>query len=46
MLEIWFDDLNERVQKEVLDFYGVDASEMNFDLVPLMVFEKEEEDDN
>ena len=42
-LTIMFADLNERVQKEVLEFYGYEsAEEGNLDIVPLFVLEKEE----
>jgi hypothetical protein len=45
-LEITFDDLNSKAQREVLEFYGYDSPEVgNLDLVPLFVLEKEEENE-
>jgi len=44
-LEIMFDDLNVKARKEVLEFYGYDSlEEGNFDVVPLFILEKQEQD--
>jgi len=41
-LTIMLADLNDRTQKEVLEFYGYkNAEEGNLDVVPLFVLEKE-----
>lgn len=40
-LKIYFSDLNEEAQKEVLEFYGVNSpEELNFEIVPLVELEK------
>lgn len=40
-LKIYFSDLNEETQKEVLEFYGVNSpEELNFEIVPLVELEK------
>lgn len=40
-IEIMFDDLNEEMKKELLDFYGIkSAKDMNWDIIPLIVLEK------
>ena len=45
-LVIMFDDLDGKVQEEVLEFYGYESPvEGNFDITPLFVLEKEEEGD-
>jgi len=45
-LQIMFEDLNGKAQKEVLEFYGYDGPEDgNLDVAPLFVLEKEEETD-
>lgn len=44
-LEIYFCDLREDIQTEVLEFYGVRTSlEMNWDISPLFILDKEEEE--
>ena len=44
-LEIMFDDLDVKVQKKVLEFYGYDSPEEgNLDVVPLFILEKQEQD--
>ena len=44
-LEITFDDLNSKAQREVLEFYGYNSPEDgNLDVVPLFVLEKEDQD--
>ena len=41
-VEIMFDDLNRKKQRDVLEFYGYDSPrEGNFAIVPLLVFERE-----
>lgn len=43
ILTIMLADLNDRAQKEVLEFYGYEtAQEGNLDVVPLFVLEKED----
>lgn len=40
MIEIYFNDLKEEAQKEVLKFYGYEsAEEGNFDIQPLFILE-------
>ena len=42
-LPIYFEDLTEKAQQKVLEFYGIsDIQEGNFDLVPLCYIAKEE----
>ena len=42
MLEIYFSDLTEEAQKEVLKFYGIETeAEANLDTIPLFALEKE-----
>lgn len=42
---IMYEDLNENVQKELLEFYGIASpAEMNWDIVPLCILEKSEEE--
>jgi len=42
-IEIYFADLTEQKQKEVLDAYGLQsADEENFDVAPLSILEVEE----
>jgi hypothetical protein len=44
-MEIFFSDLSERAQKEVLKFYGLDSAEDgNLDLIPIAVLEVEAEE--
>lgn len=44
-LEIMFDDLDGKAQKDVLEFYGYcSAEDGNLDVVPLFILEKEDED--
>jgi len=44
-LEIYFHDLCEETKAEVLEFYGVRTSlEMNWDISPLFILDKEEEE--
>jgi len=44
-LTIMFEDLNNKAQKEVLEFYGYDsAEEGNLDVVPLFILEEEEQE--
>ena len=44
-LEIMFDDLDVKARKGVLEFYGYDSPEEgNFDMVPLFILEKQEQD--
>lgn len=41
-LEIMFEDLNQKAQKEVLAFYGyTDPAEGNLDVFPLFVLHKD-----
>lgn len=45
--KIFFNDLNEKAQKELLEFVGAEnASDMNWDMdiLPLAVFDFEEEE--
>jgi hypothetical protein len=43
-LEIFYKDLKEEAQKEVLNLYGIKSpEEMNLDITPLFVLETEEE---
>ena len=45
--EIYFNDLNEKAQKDLLEFVGAeDAKEMNWDLniVPIATFDYEEQE--
>lgn len=43
--EIMFSDLNERAQKEFLDLLGLNsAEEGNWDIVPLAIFETEDDE--
>lgn len=42
-LEIMFEDLEDKVRKEVLEFYGYEKPEDgNLDVVPLFVLEKQQ----
>ena len=44
-LEVYFDDLNEEMQKKVLDFYGIeDPKDMNWDVFPITSIFKEDEE--
>lgn len=44
-MEIYFRDLNEVAQKEILEFYGMeDASEGGWDNFPLAILGCEDED--
>jgi hypothetical protein len=44
-LSIMFDDLNREAQSQVLEFYGCNRPEDgNFEVVPLFVLQKEEQD--
>lgn len=46
-LEIFFHDLNEEAQKEVLRLYDLECPEDgNFDTQPLFILEHEPEDDS
>ena len=37
-IEIYFDDLNENAQKEILTIFGIkDPEELNADIIPLAV---------
>lgn len=45
MIEIYFDDLKEEVQKQVLEQAGIkDPSEANWDVFPICSFEMISED--
>ena len=42
-IEIMFDNLDRKTQKEVLEFYGYESPrEGNFAIVPLFVLERED----
>jgi len=42
VFEIYFEDLKEEVQKELLEFLGIESpEEENLDVVPLCVLERE-----
>ena len=41
VMKIYFGDLNEEAQKELLEFYGIASpEELNLDVVPLIELEK------
>ena len=43
LIEIYFDDLKEEVQKEILEIYGIKGpEELNADVMPLAVIPLEE----
>lgn len=43
-LKIYFNDLNEDAQKELLEFFEVNRPEqMNWDTMPIIVFTNEED---
>lgn len=45
-LSLYFSDLTEKAQKEVLEFYGLtDPCEANLDAVPITVLMKEDVED-
>lgn len=44
VFEIYFDDLNEKAQKELLQLANItDPCEMNWDVIPLTTIEVEED---
>ena len=44
-LEIYFSDLNEKMQEEIYRFFGYTEEEGdNFDIIPLFILEYDEED--
>jgi len=44
--EIYFNDLKPEVQKEILDYYGIDdPEEANWDAIPLFILQKGGESD-
>ena len=44
--EIYFNDLTEEAQKELLSFMGISgSSEMNWDVFPITTITKEEDED-
>ena len=46
-LEIYFSDLNEEAQKEVLNLYDIkDESDGNFEYIPLFILDCSEEDED
>jgi len=45
-LEVYFHDLKPTVQKEILDYYGIDEpEEANWDTIPLFILQKGGESD-
>ena len=47
IFELYFDDLTERAQKELLELAGVERPEdMNWDVVPVSTFEVYAEDED
>ena len=44
MLEIFYNDLQPKAQKEVLDYYGINSpEEANLDAIPLFIIEWNED---
>ena len=43
-IEIYFDDLNPEAQKEFLEKLGTTPEEENWDICPIAIFEREEDD--
>jgi hypothetical protein len=45
-IEIFYKDLKEEAQKEILNFYEIKSlEEMNLDITPLCILETEDEED-
>lgn len=46
MVEIYFDDLTEKCQKEILEVFGIDdPKEMNWDVMPIAEIPEPDEDE-
>ena len=46
VLEIYFQDLNEETQEQVLKYYGIhEPEEMNWDVTPIAILERPEQEE-